>query len=142
MGLYGLPCAAALFDAKLLGMLKKEGFERVEMGFAVKQDKQGNTQTVVTSWIDDLLTGLDKKTLDPLMTRLYAELNFGSRVSIVPSSTRKFSGIDIEREHGGDIVLSQETYLQQCNTVQYGHAVVSPWRETILPHACAYPEGH
>uniref|UniRef100_A0A0G4GUB7 Uncharacterized protein n=1 Tax=Chromera velia CCMP2878 TaxID=1169474 RepID=A0A0G4GUB7_9ALVE len=36
MGLYGLPCAAALFDAKLLGVLKKEGFEKVETGLAVK----------------------------------------------------------------------------------------------------------
>uniref|UniRef100_A0A0G4G0D7 Reverse transcriptase Ty1/copia-type domain-containing protein n=1 Tax=Chromera velia CCMP2878 TaxID=1169474 RepID=A0A0G4G0D7_9ALVE len=50
------------------------------------------------------------------MDSLDKQLGFGSRVSIVPGSTRKFLGIDIEKEHGGDIVLSQKSYLVQCNT--------------------------
>uniref|UniRef100_A0A0G4G002 Reverse transcriptase Ty1/copia-type domain-containing protein n=1 Tax=Chromera velia CCMP2878 TaxID=1169474 RepID=A0A0G4G002_9ALVE len=49
MGLYGLPCAAALFDAKLLSMMTELGFQRLETGLAVKKDDRGNTTAIVAS---------------------------------------------------------------------------------------------
>uniref|UniRef100_A0A0G4HFV4 Reverse transcriptase Ty1/copia-type domain-containing protein n=1 Tax=Chromera velia CCMP2878 TaxID=1169474 RepID=A0A0G4HFV4_9ALVE len=43
MGLYGLPCTAALFDTKLLSVMTELGFQRLETGLAVKKDDRGST---------------------------------------------------------------------------------------------------
>uniref|UniRef100_A0A0G4HL06 Reverse transcriptase Ty1/copia-type domain-containing protein n=1 Tax=Chromera velia CCMP2878 TaxID=1169474 RepID=A0A0G4HL06_9ALVE len=41
MGLYGLPCAAQLFDHKLEGVCKELGFKRVDTAIAVKAPPEG-----------------------------------------------------------------------------------------------------
>uniref|UniRef100_A0A0G4F4W4 Uncharacterized protein n=1 Tax=Chromera velia CCMP2878 TaxID=1169474 RepID=A0A0G4F4W4_9ALVE len=110
MGLYGLPCAAALFDAKLLSVMTELGFQRLETGLAVKKDDRGNTTAVVASWIDDLLAGTKAAALTPLMDSLDKKLGFGSRCNTDslwtllgekrPAKIRALTSKDVELEEG------------------------------------------
>uniref|UniRef100_A0A0G4G0L1 Uncharacterized protein n=1 Tax=Chromera velia CCMP2878 TaxID=1169474 RepID=A0A0G4G0L1_9ALVE len=62
IGLYGLPCAAQLFDHKLEGVCKELGFKRVDTAIAVKAPPEGGrAQAIIMNWIDDLLTGAPPK---------------------------------------------------------------------------------
>uniref|UniRef100_A0A0G4FRI5 Uncharacterized protein n=1 Tax=Chromera velia CCMP2878 TaxID=1169474 RepID=A0A0G4FRI5_9ALVE len=108
IGLYGLPCAAQLFDHKLEGVCKELGFKRVDTAIAVKAPPEGGrAQAIVMNWIDDLLTGAPLKEHKALQETLNQRLGFGSVCVIGEGSERKFSGVDISRVSTGEIHLSQ-----------------------------------
>uniref|UniRef100_A0A0G4HF36 Reverse transcriptase domain-containing protein n=1 Tax=Chromera velia CCMP2878 TaxID=1169474 RepID=A0A0G4HF36_9ALVE len=117
MGLYGLPCAAQLFDHKLEGVCKELGFKRVDMAIAVKAPPEGGrAQAIVMNWIDDLLTGAPPKEHKALQETLNQRLGFGSVCVIGEGSERKFSGVDISRVSTREIHLSQVSYLENTDT--------------------------
>uniref|UniRef100_A0A0G4EZB3 Reverse transcriptase Ty1/copia-type domain-containing protein n=1 Tax=Chromera velia CCMP2878 TaxID=1169474 RepID=A0A0G4EZB3_9ALVE len=117
MGLYGLPCAAQLFDHKLEGVCKELGFKCVDTAIAVKAPPEGGrAQAIVINWIDDLLTGAPPKEHKALQETLNQRLGFGSMCVIGEGSERKFSGVDISRVSTGEIHLSQVSYLENTNT--------------------------
>uniref|UniRef100_A0A0G4FHN9 Uncharacterized protein n=1 Tax=Chromera velia CCMP2878 TaxID=1169474 RepID=A0A0G4FHN9_9ALVE len=117
MGLYGLPCAAQLFDHKLEGVYKELGFKRVDTAIAVKALlERGRAQAIIMNWIDDLLTGAPPKEHKALQEIFNQRLGFGSVCVIGEGSERKFSGVDISRVSMGEIHLSQVSYLENTKT--------------------------
>uniref|UniRef100_A0A0G4H308 Reverse transcriptase Ty1/copia-type domain-containing protein n=1 Tax=Chromera velia CCMP2878 TaxID=1169474 RepID=A0A0G4H308_9ALVE len=116
MGLYGLPCAAQLFDAKLEGVCKKFGFWGVDTAITVRRKKGEPATAVIMNWIDDLLMGASKEEHGKLQATFNKELGFGSVYVIGQGSERKFSGIDIERLGPREVILSQASYLENTNT--------------------------
>uniref|UniRef100_A0A0G4FX19 Uncharacterized protein n=1 Tax=Chromera velia CCMP2878 TaxID=1169474 RepID=A0A0G4FX19_9ALVE len=117
MGLYGLPCAAQLFDHKLEWVCKELGFKRVDTAIAVKAPPEGGrAQAIVMNWIDDLLTGAPPKEHKALQETLNQRLGFGSVCVIGEGSERKFSGVDISRVSTEEIHLSQVSYLENIDT--------------------------
>uniref|UniRef100_A0A0G4GFQ5 Reverse transcriptase Ty1/copia-type domain-containing protein n=1 Tax=Chromera velia CCMP2878 TaxID=1169474 RepID=A0A0G4GFQ5_9ALVE len=89
MGLYGLLCAAQLFDHKLEGVCKELGFKRVDTAIA------------------------EHKALQETFNQ---RLGFGSVCVIGEGSERKFSGVDISRVSTEEIHLSQVSYLENTDT--------------------------
>uniref|UniRef100_A0A0G4I3W6 Uncharacterized protein n=1 Tax=Chromera velia CCMP2878 TaxID=1169474 RepID=A0A0G4I3W6_9ALVE len=107
MGLYGLPCAAQLFDHKLEGVCKESGFKRVDTAIAVKAPPEGGrAQAIIMNWIDNLLTGAPLKEHKVLQETLNKRLGFGSVCVIGEGSERKFSRVDISRVSTEEIHLS------------------------------------
>uniref|UniRef100_A0A0G4F0Q4 Reverse transcriptase Ty1/copia-type domain-containing protein n=1 Tax=Chromera velia CCMP2878 TaxID=1169474 RepID=A0A0G4F0Q4_9ALVE len=133
MGLYGLPCAAQLFDAKLEGVCKKLGFRCVDTAIAVRGKKGEPATAVIMNWIDDLLTGASKEEHGKLQATLNKELGFGSVCVIGQGSERKFSGVDIERVGPREVILSQASYLENTDTAPLWEILKErrpqkPWR--------------
>uniref|UniRef100_A0A0G4I0Q0 Reverse transcriptase Ty1/copia-type domain-containing protein n=1 Tax=Chromera velia CCMP2878 TaxID=1169474 RepID=A0A0G4I0Q0_9ALVE len=117
MGLYGLPCAAQLFDHKLEGVCKELGFKRVDTAIVVKAPPEGGkAQAIAMNWIDDLLTGAPLKEHKALQETLNQRLGFGSMCVIGEGSERKFSGVDISRVSTEEIHLTQVSYLENTDT--------------------------
>uniref|UniRef100_A0A0G4FDS4 Reverse transcriptase Ty1/copia-type domain-containing protein n=1 Tax=Chromera velia CCMP2878 TaxID=1169474 RepID=A0A0G4FDS4_9ALVE len=117
IGLYGLPCAAQLFNHKLEGVCKELGFKRVDASIAVKTPPEGRrAQAIVMNWIDDLLTRAPPKEHKVLQETLNKRLGFRSMCVIGEGSERKFSGVDISRVSTEEIHLSQVLYLENTDT--------------------------
>uniref|UniRef100_A0A0G4H8J6 Uncharacterized protein n=1 Tax=Chromera velia CCMP2878 TaxID=1169474 RepID=A0A0G4H8J6_9ALVE len=117
MGLYGLLCAAQLFDHKLEGVCKELGFKCVDTAIAVKAPPEGGrAQAIIMNWIDDLLTRAPLKEHKALQETLNQRLGFGSMCVIGEGSERKFSGVDISRVSTEEIHLSQVLYLENTDT--------------------------
>uniref|UniRef100_A0A0G4FIR3 Reverse transcriptase Ty1/copia-type domain-containing protein n=1 Tax=Chromera velia CCMP2878 TaxID=1169474 RepID=A0A0G4FIR3_9ALVE len=58
IGLYGLPCAAQLFDHKLEGVCKELGFKRVDTAITVKAPPEGGRAQAIVSYLENTNTAL------------------------------------------------------------------------------------
>uniref|UniRef100_A0A0G4HWE0 Uncharacterized protein n=1 Tax=Chromera velia CCMP2878 TaxID=1169474 RepID=A0A0G4HWE0_9ALVE len=133
MGLYGLPCAAQLFDAKLEGVCKKLGFWRVNTAIAVRGKKEEPATAIIMNWIDDLLMRASKEEHGKLQATLNKELGFGSVCVIGQGSEQKFSSVDIEKVGLKEVIFSQASYLENTNTAPLWEILKErrpqkPWR--------------